>query len=256
MKVVILAGGLGTRISEESHLKPKPMIEIGPYPILIHIMRHYSMYGFDEFIICGGYKCHLIKEYFRNYVLHNSDCFFDLSEGTYNLEHKHQDNWKVSIIDTGESSMTGGRILRIKDAIDEDSFLMTYGDGLSDINIKDSVEFHKSHNGIATVSAVHPPARFGALDISEGVVTSFQEKPAGDGGRINGGYFVLDKEIFDYIEGDDTIWEKEPLEKITKNSKLYAYIHDGFWASMDTKRDKDYLNEIWNGGCAKWGHQS
>jgi len=245
MKAVILAGGLGTRISEETHSIPKPMIEIGSKPILWHIMKLYSFYGVNEFIICCGYKGYVIKEYFANYFLHNSDVTFDLNQNNIIVHHQRSEPWKVTLVDTGYSSMTGGRIKRIKDYIDND-FCLTYGDGLSDVNIADLISFHKKEGKLATLTAVSPPGRFGALELSGNIVKNFKEKPQGDNMFINGGFFVLSKKIFDYIDGDETIWEAEPLENIAKDNQLSAFIHNGFWQPMDTLRDKKLLENLWN----------
>jgi len=245
MKAVILAGGLGTRISEETHSIPKPMIEIGSKPILWHIMKLYSFYGVNEFIICCGYKSYVIKEYFANYFLHNSDVTFDLNQNNIIVHHQRSEPWKVTLVDTGYSSMTGGRIKRIKDYIDND-FCLTYGDGLSDVNIADLISFHKKEGKLATLTAVSPPGRFGALELSGNIVKNFKEKPQGDNMFINGGFFVLSKKIFDYIDGDETIWEAEPLENIAKDNQLSAFIHNGFWQPMDTLRDKKLLENLWN----------
>jgi glucose-1-phosphate cytidylyltransferase len=252
MKAVILAGGLGTRISEESHLKPKPMIEIGSLPILVHIMNIYSSYGVNDFIICAGYKSYFIKEYFNNFMLHNSDCFFDLELNALELVNSNQHNWKISVIDTGINTMTGGRVKRIKDHIDDEHFFMTYGDGVSDVNIQALKEFHLQHGGIGTVTAVNPPARYGALEIDGSKIAAFREKNQSDESKINGGFFVLNKEIFDYIEGDETFFEQEPLETLAKNGELHAFVHNGFWASMDTLRDKEHLNSLIASGEAPW----
>tara|TARA_Y100000992_G_scaffold301496_1_gene272554 strand:- start:1798 stop:2562 length:765 start_codon:yes stop_codon:yes gene_type:complete len=251
MKAVILAGGLGTRISEESSVKPKPMIEVGGKPILWHIMKIYSHYGINDFVICCGYKGYMIKEYFTNYFLHMSDVTVDLSSNNIEVHHKRAEPWKITLVDTGERTQTGGRIKRVKDYIDED-FCMTYGDGLSSINIKSLIKFHSSHKGLATITAVQPPGRFGSLVIDNDKVDSFIEKPQGDGGWINGGFFVLKKEVIDLITNDNTIWEKEPLEKLAKMKELYCYAHDGFWRPMDTLRDKNILEELWSKGNAPW----
>jgi glucose-1-phosphate cytidylyltransferase len=254
MKVVLLAGGRGTRISEESHLKPKPMIEIGGMPILWHIMKIYSSFGYNDFIICCGYKGYVIKEYFANYFLHMSDVTFDFTDGNSMRVHNNAaEPWKVTLVDTGIDSMTGGRVKRIKTYIEKDeSFMMTYGDGVSDVDIKKLAEFHKVHGKLATMTAVQPSGRFGALEISGDVITSFEEKPRGDGARINGGFFVLDYGIFDYIDGDGTIFEREPLERLAAEGRLMAYTHNGFWQPMDTMRDKQLLEELWESGSAPW----
>jgi glucose-1-phosphate cytidylyltransferase len=254
MKVVILAGGLGTRISEESHLKPKPMIEIGEKPILCHIMSIYSHFGYNDFIICLGYKGYVIKEYFANYFLYKSDVTFDFRNNLQMLIHnQYTEPWKVTLIDTGKDTMTGGRIKRIQPYIGDESFMLTYGDGVSSINIQELVEFHHSHGKLATVTATKPPGRFGALSLMENsLVTDFQEKPKGDGTWINAGFFVLNSSIFQYIEGDFTEWEKEPLERLAKDAELMAYKFSGFWQPMDTLRDKNYLEELWKSEKAEW----
>lgn len=249
MKVVILAGGLGTRISEESHLKPKPMIEIGDQPILWHIMKYYSYYGFNDFIIAAGYKQHVIKEYFANYFLHCSDITFDFSANNGLMVHNNfAEPWKVTVVNTGVNTLTGGRIKQLKNYLSNGTFMMTYGDGLSDINLVDLVEFHKSHGKIATLTAVRPGGRFGVLDIGgNNNVNNFYEKKKEDGGWINGGFMVLEPQVLDYIEGDQTTFEKEPLERLSQEGKLVAYKHAGFWQCMDTMRDKMYLEELNNG---------
>ena len=255
MKVVILAGGFGTRISEESHLKPKPMIEIGGKPILWHIMKEYSNYGFNEFIICCGYKQYIIKEWFADYYLHNSDVTFDFSNGGDMIVHNNMaEPWKVTLIDTGLNTMTGGRVKRIKDYVGDETFMLTYGDGVCDINIKDLLAFHKEHGKIATMTAVHVGQRFGVLDINkeDGTINAFREKSENDGSRINAGYMVLEPKIFDFIEGDSTILEKEPLEKAANLGELVAYKHDGYWQCMDTKREMEKLEELWDSGNAPW----
>ncbi len=252
MKVVILAGGLGTRLSEETVVRPKPMVEIGDYPILWHIMKVYSHYGYSDFIICLGYKGYVIKEYFTNYYLHNSDFTLTLKDNIIKYENSRSENWTVTLVDTGMGTQTGGRIKRIKKYVEEGTFMATYGDGLSDININELVKFHKSRNKLATVTAVMPPGRFGALKINGNVVTRVTEKPKGDNSRINGGFFVLEPDIFDFIEGDSTIWEREPLEEIAKKRELVAFKHKGFWHPMDTIRDKNELNDLWNSGKAPW----
>lgn len=255
MKVVILAGGFGTRISEESHLKPKPMIEIGDMPILWHIMKTYSHYGYNDFIICCGYKGYVIKEYFANYFLHASDITFDFKDNNKTIIHNNiAEPWKVTLIDTGIKSMTGGRVKKIKPYIDKgESFMLTYGDGVSNINIAELVKHHKNENKLATVTSVQPSGRFGAMNISQdGIVKNFQEKPKGDGLWINGGYFVLDYKVFDYIDKDSTVFEKEPLENLAKDTQLTAYKHNGFWQPMDTMRDKEYLENLWSTKKASW----
>ena len=253
MKAVILAGGLGTRISEETHLKPKPMIEIGNKPILWHIMKSYSYYGVNDFIICCGYKGYLIKEYFANYSLHQSDVTFELEKNNVTVHSDRSEPWTITLVDTGDNAMTGGRILAVKDYLkNEKTFCLTYGDGVSDINIKKSIDFHKSHKKMATISAVIPPARFGALNIEDGVVKDFIEKPKGDGGFINGGFFVLSTDVINLIDGSDCIWEQEPLRKLARDKELMAYEHDGFWQPMDTLRDKDLLEKLWQDNKAPW----
>ncbi len=252
MKAVILAGGFGTRISEESHIKPKPMIEIGGKPILWHIMKIYSANGINEFIICLGYKGYIIKEYFANYFLHMSDVTFNISNNNMEVHNNHSEPWKVTLIDTGADTMTGGRLKRVKDFLDDEIFCFTYGDGVSDVNIRELIEFHKSNNSIATMTAVQPPGRFGSLSIDGIKIQKFQEKPKGEGGWINGGFFVLEPEVFDYIENDHTTWEKEPLERLAEENSLNAFKHTGFWQAMDTLRDKIKLEEYWKSGNPPW----
>jgi len=253
MKAVILAGGLGTRLSEETTLKPKPMVEIGGKPILWHIMKIYSFYGIDEFIICCGYKGYIIKEYFNNYFLHQSDVTFDMTSNKMKIHQKRAEPWKVTLLDTGENTMTGGRIKRIKKFIKKDEdFCLTYGDGVADIDISKLVKFHKKHGKLATLTAVVPPGRFGAVEIKESQVTSFNEKPIGDGGLINGGFFVLNFKAIDYIKNDNVIWEKEPLNTLTMDQQLMAFTHNKFWQPMDTIREKNYLDNLWNSNNAPW----
>ena len=252
MKVVILAGGLGTRISEETHLKPKPMIEIGGMPILWHIMKIYSSYDINEFVICCGYKGYLIKEYFANYSLHMSDVTFDMKKNDIQIHHKSVEPWTVTLVDTGIETMTGGRLKRIKEYVQNDTFCFTYGDCVGNIDIKDLIKFHKNEKTIATITAVQPPGRFGVLDIQKNKISFFKEKPAGDGNWINGGFFVLEPSVFDYIEDDSTIWEREPLENLSNDGRLSAYKHDGFWHPLDTLRDKNYLQKLWEDGKAPW----
>ena len=253
MKAVILAGGLGTRLSEETAIKPKPMVEIGGKPILWHIMKQYSAHGIQDFVICCGYKGYLIKEYFANYFLHMSDVTFDMRENTMEVHNKRAEQWKVTLIDTGDHSMTGGRLLRVFDHIkDEDAFCLTYGDGVADVNIAESIQFHQTHQKLATITATYPPGRFGALDIQHGQVQQFQEKPKGDGGMINGGFFVLSPKVFNYLDGADCVWEQAPLMQLAQEGELMAYEHHGFWQPMDTLRDKVYLEELWNEGRAPW----
>lgn len=254
MKVVILAGGFGTRISEESHLRPKPMIEIGERPILWHIMKEYSAFGFNDFIICLGYKQYMIKEFFSDYFLHTSDVTFDFSKNEMKVHNNYSEPWKVTLVDTGLNTMTGGRVKRIQEFIGNETFMLTYGDGVSDVNIEELVKFHKSHGKIATLTAVNVGQRFGVLDIDgeDGTIKKFREKFESDGSRINGGYMVLEPEIFKYIEGDETVFEKEPLEAVAKLGQLKAYKHDGFWQCMDTQREKERLEELWASGNAPW----
>jgi len=252
MKVVILAGGLGSRIGEESVDKPKPLIDIGGRPILWHIMKIYSYYGLNEFIICLGYKGYMIKEYFANYFLHMSDVTFNMKNNAMTVHQNYAEPWQVTLVETGEKTMTGGRLKRIREYLDNDDFCFTYGDGVADVNITDLIAFHKNNAKHATVTATQPPGRFGALQISEDLVHSFQEKPIGDGGLINGGFFVLSPEVLDYIESDETSWEREPLEKLASESQLSAFCHTGFWHPMDTLRDKIYLNGLWASNKAPW----
>ncbi|RJE85650.1 glucose-1-phosphate cytidylyltransferase [Paenibacillus sp. 1011MAR3C5] len=254
MKTVILAGGFGTRISEESHLKPKPLIEIGDLPILWHIMKYYSHFGFHEFVICCGYKAYAIKEFFADYYLHNSDITFDFSSDNKMTVHNNfAEPWKVTLIDTGLNTMTGGRIKRVKEYVGNEPFMLTYGDGVSDIDIPALLHFHRSHGKIATISAIQPGGRFGVLNIDKDhSITSFKEKALEDGGWVNGGFMVLQPEVFDYIEGDDTIFERQPLEQIAESNNLAAYKHKGFWQCMDTLRDKNTLDELWQEGTAPW----
>ena len=252
-KAVILAGGLGTRLSEETVIKPKPLVEIGSRPILWHIMKLYYHSGISEFIVCLGYKGYLIKEYFSNYFLHQSDVTFDFTSNSIEYHQKRSENWKVTLIDTGADTMTGGRIKKIRDYIGSETFCLTYGDGVSDVNISDLVNFHNNHGKIGTVTAVSPPGRFGALKLDEThTVSGFHEKPLGDGGRINGGFFVLNPDIFGLISDDTTVFEREPLEVLASRRELAAYQHDGFWHPMDTLRDKSYLETLWASGNAPW----
>lgn len=254
MKVVLLAGGFGTRISEESHLKPKPMIEIGDMPILWHIMKMYSYYGYNEFVICCGYKAYMIKEYFADYYLHRSDITFDFSEENKMTVHTNfSEPWKVTLVDTGLNTMTGGRIKRIQKYIGEEPFMLTYGDGVSDIDISKLVEFHKSHGKMATMTAINVGQRFGVLDIDHNnTINAFREKNDSDGSMINAGFMVLEPGIFEHIEGDSTVFEKEPLESVAKLGELMAYKHEGFWKCMDTQRDKHQLEALWESGNAPW----
>lgn len=253
MKAVILAGGLGTRISEESSSRPKPMIEVGGKPILWHIMKIYSHYGINEFIVCCGYKGYVIKEYFANYFLHTSDVTFDMQENTMEVHQRYAEPWKVTLVDTGENTMTGGRLKRVAGYVkNEEAFLFTYGDGVSDIDIGELVKFHKRHKLNATLTAVYPPGRFGALDIVDHQVTTFKEKPKGDGGMINGGFFVLSPSVLTLISDDSTVWEHGPLESLAQHRQIGAYEHNGFWQPMDTLRDKNYLEDLWASGKAPW----
>jgi glucose-1-phosphate cytidylyltransferase len=252
MKAVILAGGLGSRISEETHLKPKPLIEIGDKPILWHIMKIFSSHNVNDFVICCGYKGYQIKEYFANYFLHTSDVTFDMKNNSMEVHHKFAEPWKVTLVDTGLNTMTGGRLKQIKEYVQNESFCFTYGDGVSNVDISKLIEFHKQNKTIATVTAVQPPGRFGTLDISKTKITNFKEKPAGDGNWINGGFFVLEPTVFDYLKNDTTIWEREPLERLAKENQLSAFKHDGFWQPLDTLRDKNYLDELWNSDKAFW----
>jgi len=253
MKVVILAGGLGTRLSEETVLKPKPMVEIGGMPILWHIMKIYSSHGFNDFVICLGYKGYVVKEYFANYFLHRSDVTIDLKKNAIEIHESEAEPWKITLVNTGDNSMTGGRIKRIQPHIGKEPFLLTYGDGVSDVNISKLVEFHKLHGKHCTVTAVQPSGRFGALDIVENEkVQSFLEKPKGDGSWINGGFFVCQPEVFNYIKGDSMIFEKEPMESIAAEGHMKAFNHSGFWRPMDTLRDKHELEEAWENNEAKW----
>jgi glucose-1-phosphate cytidylyltransferase len=253
MKVVILAGGLGTRISEETVFKPKPMVLIGDKPILWHIMKIYSSYGFNDFVICCGYKGHVIKEYFANYLLHESDVTINTATNNLTFHNSTSENWNVSLINTGELTMTGGRIKRIQEYVGNESFFLTYGDGVGDVNIQELLNFHKSHGKKATLTATKPFGRFGVIDITDnGQITSFKEKDKEDVSWINGGFFVLEPSVFDYIEGDSTVFEKEPLEKLTQEGELNAFKHDGFWRAMDSLNDKNVLEEYWNTGTAAW----
>jgi len=253
LKAVILAGGLGTRISEETHLKPKPMIEVGGRPILWHIMKMYSHYGVNEFIICCGYKGYVIKEYFANYFLHMSDVTFDMKNNTMEVHHQKAEPWRVTLVDTGDETMTGGRLKRIAPYVMEDkAFCMTYGDGVSDVNIAELLAFHESNGAKATVTATLPPGRFGALDIQGDKVVGFKEKPKGDGAMINGGFFVLSPSVLDLIRDDHTTWEREPIEMLAADGQLTVFQHTGFWQPMDTLRDKTHLEELWAAGTAPW----
>lgn len=252
MKAVILAGGLGTRISEETIVRPKPMIEIGGKPVLWHIMKIYSAHGINDFIICLGYKGYMIKEYFANYYLHMSDVTFDMSDNHMEVHQNKVEPWRVTLVDTGDDTMTGGRLKRVSSFLQDEDFCFTYGDGISNVNVGELIRFHQRIKGVATLTAVQPPGRFGALDLDRQKIVSFEEKPRGEGGRINGGFFVLSPEVFDYIEGDATVWERQPLENLARDGKLSAFLHDGFWHPMDTLRDKNLLESLWDSGNPPW----
>ena len=252
MKAVILAGGLGTRISEETHLKPKPMVEIGGRPILWHVLKGYSAHGINDFVICAGYKGYVIKEYFANYFLHMSDVTFDMKENRMEVHQRRSEPWRVTIVDTGDATMTGGRLKRVREYLGDDLFCFTYGDGVGDVNITESIAFHKREGRRATLTGVQPPGRFGALEIEGHQVKSFQEKPDGDGSWINGGFFVLEPSVIDLVDDDKTIWERKPLEALAKSDQLSIYKHNGFWQPMDTLRDKQLLEELWASGKAPW----
>ncbi len=252
MKAVILAGGLGTRISEETHLRPKPMIEIGGKPILWHIMKLYSTHGVNEFVICLGYKGYCIKEYFANYFLHMSDVTFEMCPNRMKVHNNYCEPWKVTLVDTGEKTMTGGRLKRVSSYLDGEDFCFTYGDGVSDVNITDLLKFHKQQKTLATVTATQPPGRFGSLNMEGDKITNFEEKPAGDSSWINGGFFILSPDVLQYIQDDTTTWEREPLERLAREGQLSAYKHRGFWKPMDTLRDKMQLEELWDTGKAPW----
>lgn len=251
MKAVILAGGYGTRISEESHLKPKPMIEIGGRPILWHILKIYGAYGINDFVICCGYKGYIIKEYFANYFLHMSDVTFDMSNNNMEIHQRNAEPWKVTLVDTGEDTMTGGRVKRIRDYID-DTFCLTYGDGVTDLNIAELIKFHETSGNEATVTCVQPAARFGAIEFEGQRIKKFLEKPVGDGRWISGGFFVLEPTVFDRIEGDNTIWERAPMEGLADDGELSGFKHSGFWTPMDTLRDRNHLESLWASGEAPW----
>jgi len=252
MKVVILAGGLGTRLSEETLVRPKPMVDVGSKPILWHIMKIYSAHGFNDFVICCGYKGYVIKEYFANYVLHQSDVTFDLKSGAVEIHHQEAEPWTVTLVETGEDTQTGGRLKRVRSYLEGDDFMMTYGDAVGNINIGALVDFHRHQGKLATVTAVRPPARFGALESDGERVLRFKEKPAGGDAWINGGFFVLSASVLDYVAGDSTLWEHEPLERLAAEGQLAAYHHDGFWQAMDTLRDRHALAELWASGAAPW----
>ena len=252
MKCVILAGGFGTRITEESQARPKPMVEIGGRPILWHLLKIYSHHGIKDFIICTGFKGYVIKEYFANYFLHMSDVTFDMEKNVMEVHEKHAEPWRVTVVDTGEGTMTGGRLKRVAEYVGKNTFCMTYGDGLGNIDIRGALEFHRKTRKLATVTAVQPPGRFGAMSICDGRVTDFMEKPHGDGGWINGGFFVLEPKVMEYIAGDEIVWEKEPLQKLAADGQIGAFIHQGFWQPMDTLREKQLLEELWETGKAPW----
>ena len=252
MKAVILAGGLGTRISEETYLKPKPMIEVGGRPILWHVLKIYSAHGINDFIICAGYKGYVIKEYFANYFLHMSDVTFDMKNNCMEVHNQRSEPWRVTIVDTGESTMTGGRLKKVQDYVGNESFCLTYGDGVGDVDVSNLVSFHKMQGRNATLTGVRPPGRFGALEVEGAKVSGFQEKPDGDGSWVNGGFFVLEPAVFDLVENDSTIWERSPLESLASSDQLSIYKHGGFWQPMDTLRDKTHLEELWASGQAPW----
>jgi len=252
MKAVILAGGLGTRISEESHLKPKPMIEIGGRPILWHIMKIYSHYGINDFVICLGYRGYVIKEYFANYFLHMSDVTFDISENRMEVHQQHAEPWRVTLVDTGQETLTGGRLKRVREYVGNEGFCFTYGDGVADIDVGKLIQFHRSQRSLATLTAIQPPGRYGAVSIDDTRVLSFAEKPEGDGAWINGGFFVLEPGAIDYIQGDQTSWESDALVRLARDGKLSGYKHAGFWQAMDTLRDKNQLEDLWQSGKAQW----
>jgi glucose-1-phosphate cytidylyltransferase len=252
MKAVILAGGFGTRISEETQARPKPMVEVGGRPVLWHVMKIYSAHGIHEFVICLGYKGYMIKEYFANYFLHMSDVTFDMRENRMDVHQRHAEPWRVTLVDTGEATATGGRLKRVREYLGEDPFCFTYGDGLSNVPVGELVDFHRKQGKLATITAVQPPGRFGALDVEQNLITGFREKPQGDGGWINGGFFVLSPRALDYVADDDTVWEREPLEKLARDGQLAAFRHGGFWQPMDTLRDKLALESLWASGRAPW----
>ncbi|MDD5036243.1 MAG: glucose-1-phosphate cytidylyltransferase [Methylococcaceae bacterium] len=252
MKAVILAGGLGTRLSEETVVKPKPMVEIGGKPILWHIMKIYSAHGVNEFIICCGYKGYVIKEYFANYFLHMSDVTFDMAGNHMEVHQRYAEPWRVTLVDTGEQTMTGGRLRRVREYLGDDDFCMTYGDGVGNVNISESIAFHRHHGKLATLTATQPPGRFGALNMQGSQVINFEEKPHGDGSWINGGFFVLSSKVIDYIADDGTLWEREPMERLAREHQINAFFHHDFWQPMDTLRDKIHLEELWQSGNAPW----
>ena len=252
MKAVILAGGLGTRLAEETSVRPKPMVEIGGKPVLWHILKGYSQHGINEFVICLGYRGYLVKEYFANYFLHTSDVTFDLAENRMEVCHRHCEPWRVTLVDTGETTQTGGRLRRVRDYLDDGTFCFTYGDGLSNVDIGASIRFHREQKRLATLTAVQPAGRFGALDIVDKRITRFEEKPQGDGSWINGGFFVLEPAVLEHIDSDATVWEREPLEQLARDGQLSAFTHRGFWQPMDTLRDKMRLEDLWQSGEAPW----
>ena len=252
MKVVILAGGLGSRISEETQVRPKPMVEIGGKPVLWHVMKTYSAYGINDFVICCGYKGYLVKEYFANYALHMSDVTFDMRKNAMAVHQNSAEPWSVTLVDTGEETATGGRLKRVRAYLGDDDFCFTYGDGVSDVNVSSLVAFHRKQGTLATVTATQPPGRFGVLTMTRDKITAFKEKPEGEGGWVNGGYFVLSPRALDYIDGDRTSWEREPMERLAADGNLSAFVHKGFWHPLDTLRDKFLLNELWSSGRAPW----
>ncbi len=253
MKAVILAGGLGTRLSEETTVRPKPMVEIGGKPILWHILKSYSAHGINDFVICCGYKGYVIKEFFANYFLHTSDVTFDMQYNTMQVHERYAEPWKVTLVDTGDDTLTGGRLKRVRKYVEgEEAFCFTYGDGVADIDIAASIRFHKEHGRLGTMTAVQPPGRFGTIDMDGDRITAFREKPQGDGSWINGGYFVLSPKVIDYVADDTTIWEKEPMERLAAEGEMHAFRHDGFWQPMDTLRDRVHLEELWRTGKAPW----
>ncbi len=252
MKAVILAGGFGSRVSEETHLRPKPMMEIGGKPILWHIMKLYSAHGIDSFVVCLGYRGYLIKEYFANYYLHTCDVSFDIAGNSMEVHRSSAEKWKVTLVDTGEATQTGGRLKRVAPYLDSEEFCLTYGDGLSDVDISGVVDFHRQEGTLATVTAVQPPGRWGAMELEGKRIRGFEDKPVEDGGWVNGGYFVLSRRVLDYIDGDATVWEREPMERIAAEGQLASFRHDGFSRAMDTPRDRVYLEELWSGGRAPW----
>ncbi len=252
MKAVILAGGLGTRISEETTTRPKPMVEVGGRPVLWHIMKTYSAHGIDDFVVCCGYKSYVIKEFFANYALHASDVTFDMRDRSMRVHNSAAEPWCVTLVDTGDDTMTGGRLRRVRRYLDDEPFCFTYGDGLSDVDVRATIAHHRASGAVATMTTVQPPGRFGAVRMEEAKIVAFDEKPQGDGAWINGGYFVLSPAVFDYLEGDATVWERDPLERLAAEGKLSAFVHRGFWHPMDTLRDKTHLEDLWLRGAAPW----